>query len=63
MKTLVQTHLDSSTARKLKALAVARGQTNAGYLRHLIELHVRAITPKILLALDRTIPASRRRAK
>lgn len=55
-KSLLQANVDASVARKLDALARARGQSRASYLRHLVEMHVRAVTPKILKAIDRTIP-------
>jgi predicted DNA-binding protein len=37
---LVQTVLDLPVLRKLDALAKAAGHKRAGYLRHLIEMHV-----------------------
>ena len=55
-KELVQTHLRPQLAKKLDALARAAGNTRAGYLRHLIEMHVDAINPRLLRALARTMP-------
>jgi hypothetical protein len=55
-KALMQTHIEPSIARKLDALARAAGNTRAGYLRLLIELHVRAITPRLLRSLAKTLP-------
>jgi len=37
---LVQTVLDPTTLRKLDALARAAGHKRAGYLRHLVEMHI-----------------------
>lgn len=51
-KVLVQTMVRQISARKLDALARARGCSRAAYLRRLVEVHVRAVTPKILRALD-----------
>lgn len=52
--TLVQSMVPHTTRRKLDALARARGCSRAAYLRRLVELHVRAVTPQILRALDRS---------
>ncbi len=56
IKSLMQTHVPSGIARKLDALARAAGNTRAGYLRHLIEMHVRAIKPRLLRSLAKTLP-------
>ena len=48
---LVQTILSPIVLRKLDALAKATGHTRAGYLRHLIGLHVSALPPKLAKAL------------
>lgn len=52
--TLIQTTVSPPTLRKLDALALAHGHKRAGYLRHLVELHVRALPPR----LARTLAAS-----
>lgn len=53
-KKLLQTHVNVTTFRKFDALARAAGNTHAGYLRHLVELHVRALrSPRLARALDR----------
>jgi hypothetical protein len=44
---LIQTTVDASVLRKLDALARAQGHRRASYLRHLVELHVLALTPKL----------------
>ena len=46
-KHLVQTVVDEPVLRKLDALAKATGHKRAGYLRHLIEMHVEALTPQM----------------
>jgi hypothetical protein len=51
---LVQTQVNKTTLRKLDALARARGVTRAAYLRQLIMVHVRALKPALLRALDLT---------
>jgi hypothetical protein len=38
---LVQTVLDLPVLRKLDALAKAAGHKRAGYLRHIVEMHVK----------------------
>jgi hypothetical protein len=53
---LVQSLVSRSSARKLDSLARARGCSRAAYLRRLVEVHVRAVTPEILRALDLTSP-------
>ena len=49
---LVQTTVDPTVLRKLDALARATGHKRASYLRHLIELHVKALSPTLAVALD-----------
>lgn len=49
---LVQTTVDQKTLRKLDALARAHGHRRASYLRHLIELHVRALSPELATATN-----------
>jgi hypothetical protein len=39
-KKLLQTLVDDSIFRKFKKIAVAAGNTKAGYLRHLVQTHV-----------------------
>jgi hypothetical protein len=51
-RVLVQAAVSPSTLKKLNALARTRGCSRASYLRHLVEMHVRAVTPEILRALD-----------
>ena len=41
---VVQTKISASTLRKLDALAKADGKSRAGYLRHLIIHHIKAVT-------------------
>lgn len=48
---LIQTVVNPSVLRQFDALARATGHTRASYLRHLVELHVRAINPKLAKAL------------
>lgn len=43
---LAQTILDPEMVRKLDVLAEATGHTRSSYLRHVIEMHVRALWPK-----------------
>jgi hypothetical protein len=45
---LIQTTVTPEVLRKLDTLARAQGHRRASYLRHLVELHVRALTPKLL---------------
>lgn len=55
--TLIQTTVDLPTARKLDALARVHGHKRAGYLRYLVEMHVRALSPRLAQALAaRTSP-------
>lgn len=44
-KTLLQTRVATSVARKLDTLAKTMGHKRAGYLRYLVELHVEMKTP------------------
>ena len=53
---LIQTKVSEETLRALDALARAVGHKRAGYLRHLVEVHVRAIEPKLLTSLSKTRP-------
>ena len=57
-KQLAQTTITTTTMRKLDALARADGTTRAGYLRRLIDMHVRAINPKLLKAIAQPIQDS-----
>lgn len=50
---LIQTTVSLPTLRKLDALARACGHKRAGYLRHLVELHVRALPPKLATSVMR----------
>ena len=50
---LLQTVVRPTVLRQLDALARATGHTRASYLRHLIELHVQAINPRLAKALAR----------
>jgi predicted DNA-binding protein len=50
---LIQTVVRPTVLRQLDALAKATGHTRASYLRHLVELHVKAINPKLAKALAR----------
>ena len=51
---LIQTVVKPTTLRQLDALAKATGHTRASYIRHLVEMHVRAINPKLAKALARS---------
>ena len=51
---LIQTVVRPTVLRQLDALAKATGHTRASYLRHLVELHVKAINPRLAKALART---------
>ncbi|HVP23330.1 MAG TPA: hypothetical protein VMS77_05405 [Conexivisphaerales archaeon] len=53
---LIQTKVSKETLKALDALARAVGHKRAGYLRHLVEVHVRAIEPKLLASLSKTRP-------
>jgi hypothetical protein len=53
---LIQTTVDASTLRKLDALAKARGHKRASYLRHLVEMHVQALTPELSKITRATSP-------
>jgi len=41
-KVLVQTHVPKAVGKRLDSLVQLSGRTRAGYLRHLIETHLRA---------------------
>jgi hypothetical protein len=53
---LIQTTVASSVLRKLDALARAQGHRRASYLRHLVEMHVQALTPKLAKITGSTSP-------
>lgn len=53
---LIQTTVSKKTLKALDALARSMGHKRAGYLRHLVEMHVRAIKPKLLVSLSKTKP-------
>jgi hypothetical protein len=53
-KRLIETTVSPSTLRRLDALARTMGHSRSGYLRHLIEVHVRALRPKLLASLLKT---------
>lgn len=55
-RSLIQTTVDSPTLRKLDALARTCGHKRAGYLRHLVEVHVRSLPPRLARALARPSP-------
>jgi predicted DNA-binding protein len=48
---LIQTVVKPTVLRQFDALARATGHTRASYLRHLVELHVEAINPRLAKAL------------
>ena len=48
---LVQTVVQPTVLHQLDKLARATGHTRASYLRHLIELHVKALDPRLAKAL------------
>ena len=51
-KILLQVHVDPIVGNQFRKLARSTGRTNAGYLRRLVELHVRAIrSPRLAKAL------------
>ena len=50
---LIQTIVRPTILRQLDALARATGHTRASYIRHLVELHVKAINPRLAKALAR----------
>lgn len=58
-KVLVQSLVPATTRRKLDALARARGCSRAAYLAKLVSMHVRAVTPRLLRALDASSPRSK----
>lgn len=45
-KTLLQTRVATSVARKLDTLAKTNGHKRAGYLRHMVEVHVKTMFVK-----------------
>jgi hypothetical protein len=51
-RVLAQTLLHKTTLRRLDALARARGCSRSAYLCRLVEVHVRAMRPRLLRALD-----------
>ena len=53
---LIQTTDDPRVLRKLDALARASGHRRASYLRRLVEMHVRALTPRLLKITSETSP-------
>jgi hypothetical protein len=53
---LIQTTVDAPVCKQLDALARAGGHRRASYLRHLVELHVRALTPELAKITRSTIP-------
>jgi hypothetical protein len=55
-KKLAQTTLSATALKKLDALARAVGSTRAAYLRHLIQSHVKAMSPKILSSISSSAP-------
>ena len=55
-KVLVQTNVSLAIARQLDALAKATGHKRASYVRYLIELHVKALTPRLARALKQSQP-------
>jgi predicted DNA-binding protein len=48
---LIQTIVRLSVLRQLDSLARATGHTRASYLRHLVEMHVTALDPRLARAL------------
>jgi hypothetical protein len=53
---LIQTTVAPGVLRKLDILARAQGHRRASYLRHLVELHVQSLTPKLLKITSKTSP-------
>jgi hypothetical protein len=53
---LIQTTVDDKVLRKLDALAKACGHRRASYLRLLLEVHVKALTPKLARITQSTNP-------
>lgn len=60
-KYLIQTTVSAETRRRLDALAHVMGHRRAGYLRHLVDMHVRALRPKLLATLIKTRTDSQER--
>jgi predicted DNA-binding protein len=59
---LIQSLVPATCRQRLDALARVRGCSRAAYLRRLVEMHVRAVTPTILRALDESAPRPRPRS-
>ena len=60
-KILLQTRVDASVARQLDAMARERGHKRAGYLRHLVETHVKVARPcTTVRVLAKRAPSSSR---
>jgi hypothetical protein len=53
---LIQSTVSSAVLRQLDALAKAQGHKRASYLRHLVEMHVRALTPELSKITGSTSP-------
>ena len=50
---LIQTTISPEVLRQLDDLAKSQGHRRASYLRHLVEVHVRALTPAIARATQK----------
>jgi hypothetical protein len=59
-KVLIQSLVTRTSCRKLDALAKTRGCSRSAYLERLVSMHVRAVTPRLLRALDEASPQPRR---
>jgi hypothetical protein len=59
-KVLIQSLVSPTIQRKLDALARTRGCSRSAYLARLVAAHVRAVTPKLLRALDEASPRGSR---
>lgn len=53
---LVQTTIDDDVLKKFDVLAKIQGHKRASYLRHLIEIHVKALTPQLAKITKSTSP-------
>lgn len=53
---LIQTTVSEDVLRKFDALAKVGGHRRASYLRHLVELHVRALSPRLAKVTRSTSP-------
>ena len=53
---LVQTVVSWKVLKKLDALAKATGHKRASYVRHLIEMHVKAVDPRLARTFTRLPP-------